>query len=120
VYAGSAAQQGIFAATYGLAVARFTEPHTQIVVVGEDDTAGELYRAAQRRLFPNTAVVRLDAGKAVAQNLPPVLAETLPHLPALGEGRSFAVVCSEFACQPPVFEVEDLMRVLNARAQPTA
>ncbi len=120
VYSGVAAQHGLFAATYGLAVARFTAPHTQIVVVGEDAPAGELYRAAVGRLSLNAAVVRLDAGKAVAQNLPPVLAETLPHLPALGEERSFAVVCSEFACQPPVFEAEELVRVLDSRGRPAA
>ena len=116
VYAGVAAQHGIFAATYGLAVARFTEPHTQAIVVGNDQMAVELYRSARRRLSLNTAVLRLDADKVVAQNLPPALAETLPHLPALGAGRSFAVVCSGFTCQPPVFQVEALARLLDSRA----
>ncbi len=120
VYAGVAAQHGIFAATYGLAVAHFAAPHTQIVVVGEDALAGELYRAAVRRLSLTAAVVRLDASKAVAQNLPPALAETIPHLPALAGERSFAVVCTEFACQAPVFEAEELVRVLDARRRPAA
>ena len=115
LYASAAAQHGIFAATYGLAVARFTEPHTQVVIIGNDDTATRLYKAARRRLAFNTAVVRLDAGKAVPQNLPPVLAETIPHLPALTAGRSFAVICSDFTCQPPVFEADELAQVLNAR-----
>jgi len=73
-----------------------------------------------RPLRFGTAVLRLDAGKAVAQNLPPALAETIPNLPALGEGRSFAVVCSAFACQPPVFDAADLARALGARARPAA
>ncbi len=120
VYARVAAQHGIFAATYGLAVARFTAPHTQIVVVGGDASAGELYRAAVRQLSLTAAVVRLDAGKVVAQNLPTAFAETIPHLPALAGGRSFAVVCSEFACQPPVFGAEELVRVLDARRRPAA
>jgi uncharacterized protein len=120
VYADVAAQHGIFAATYGLAVARFTAPHTQVVVVGEDDAARSLYRATQRSFFLNTAVVRLDIGKAVAQNLPPALAETIPHIPALGAGRSFAVVCSEFACQAPVFEAAELVRMLDAQKRPAA
>jgi len=59
----------------------------------------------------------LDADKVVAQNLPPALAGTLPNLPQLGEGRpfdgrSFAVVCSGFACQPPIFDVQELARAL--------
>jgi hypothetical protein len=83
-----------------------------VVVVGNDDVAAELYRAAVRPLGLNTAVLRLDADKAVAQNLPPALAETIPNLPALGEGRSFAVVCSGFTCQPPIFDARELARFL--------
>ncbi|MFZ3262676.1 MAG: thioredoxin domain-containing protein [Terriglobales bacterium] len=120
VYAGVAAQHGIFAATYGLAVARFTVPHTQVVVVGMDQAAAELYRTARQSLATNTAVLQLDASKVVAQNLPPALAETLPHLPALNEGQSFAVVCSGFTCQPPVFEGRDLVRLLSAKAEHAA
>ena len=113
VYAGVAGQHGIFAATYGLAVVHFIQPHTQVVVVGKDEEAGELYRAAVRRIGLSAAVLRLDADKVVAQNLPPALAETLPNLPALSEGRSFAVVCSGFACQPPIFDAEELGRQLR-------
>ena len=120
LYAGVAAQHGIFAATYGLAVARFFQPHTQVVVVGNDEAATALYRAATRPLGLNTAVLRLDAGKVVAQNLPPALAETIPNLPALTERRSFAVVCSGFACQPPIFDEEELARALGSRARPAA
>jgi uncharacterized protein YyaL (SSP411 family) len=120
VYAGVAAQHGIFASTYGLAVARFFEPHTQVVIIGNDDTATKLYHAALRELSLNRAVLRLDADKVVAQNLPPALAETIPNLPALSEERSFAVVCSGFACQPPVFEVQELTRILGSRARQAA
>ena len=121
VYAGVAGQHGIFAATYGLAVVRFIQPHTQVVVVGKDAAAMELYRAAVRPLGFSTAVLRLDADKAVAQNLPPALAETLPNLPQLGGGgsseRSFAVVCSGFTCQPPIFDVQELARVLSPQVR---
>jgi len=120
VYAGVAGEHGIFAATYGLAVVRFMQPHTQVVVVGKDDAAAELYRAAVRPLGLSMAVLRLDADKVVAQNLPPALAETIPNLPALGGGRSFAVVCSGFACQPPIFDAEELARSLGSRARPAA
>jgi len=120
VYAGVAGQHGIFAATYGLAVTRFIQPHTQVVVVGKDEAAAELYRAAVRPLCLSTAVLRLDADKAVAQNLPPALADTIPNLPALGGGRSFAVACSGSACQPPIFDAEELARALGARARPAA
>jgi uncharacterized protein len=117
LYVGAAAQHGMFAATYGLAVARFTRPHTQIVIIGRDAAAAALWRVARQRLSLSSAVLRLDADKAVAQNLPPVLADAVPNLPALAEQRSFAVVCSDFSCQPPVFEVGDLVRVLDAKAR---
>jgi uncharacterized protein YyaL (SSP411 family) len=130
VYAGVAGQHGIFAATYGLAVMHFSQPHTQVVIVGKDEVAAQLYRAAVRPLGLSMAVLRLDADKAVAQNLPPVLAETIPNLPALGggrsfdgrsfDGRSFAVVCSGFACQPPIFDAQELGRTLGSRARPAA
>jgi uncharacterized protein YyaL (SSP411 family) len=123
VYAGVAGQHGIFAATYGLAVVRFIQPPTQVVVVGKDAAAMELYRAAVRPLGLSTAVLRLDADKVVAQNLPPALAETIPNLPQLGggrsfdhqsvDGRSFAVLCSGFACQTPIFEVQELVGALS-------
>jgi uncharacterized protein YyaL (SSP411 family) len=120
VYAGVAGQHGIFAATYGLAVVHFIQPHTQVVVVGKDKVAAELYRVAVRPLGLSTAVLRLDADKVVAQNLPPALAETIPNLPALGAGRSFAVVCSGFACQPPIFDAQELARTLGLQACPAA
>jgi hypothetical protein len=64
--------------------------------------------------------MRLDADKAVAQTLPPALAATIPHLPALGGGKSFAVVCSGFTCQPPVFDAQELARVWGRQARPAA
>ena len=125
VYAGVAGQHGIFAATYGLAVVHFIQPNAQVVVIGKDEKAAELYRAAVRPLGLSTSVLRLDADKAVAQNLPPALAETIPNLPQLGagralDGRSFAVVCSGFACQPPIFDAEELARILGSQARPAA
>ena len=98
----------------------FSHPHTQVVVVGQDEAAGRLFRAAAQPLGLNTAVLRLAANGVVAQNLPPALAETIPNLPALREGRSFAVVCSGFACQPPVFDADELGRSLDSRARPAA
>jgi uncharacterized protein len=120
VFAGIAGQHGISAATYGLAVTHYSHPHAQVVVVGQDEAAGRLFRAAARPLELNTAVLWLAANGVVEQNLPPALAETIPNLPVLREGRSFAVVCSGFACQPPVFDGEELGRVLGSRACPAA
>jgi uncharacterized protein YyaL (SSP411 family) len=120
VYAGVAGQHGIFAATYGLAVLHFVQPHTQVVIIGHDEVAVELYRTAVGPLSLNTAVLRLDADKAVAQNLPPALAKTIPDLPALTGGRSFAALCSGFSCQPPIFDAQELARALGSRERSAA
>jgi uncharacterized protein YyaL (SSP411 family) len=120
LYGGVAGQHGIFAATYGLAVVRFIQPHTQVLVIGKDEAAEKLYRAAVQPLGLSTAVLRLDADLAVAQNLPPALAVTIPNLPVLNASRSFAVVCSGFTCQPPVFDAEELAHTLGSQARPAA
>jgi uncharacterized protein YyaL (SSP411 family) len=120
VYGGVAGQHGIFAATYGLAVVHFTQTHAQVVVIGKDEAAAEMYRAAVRPFGLNTAVLHFDADKAVAQNLPPALAETIPNLPGLDGGRSVTVVCSGFTCQPPVFDAQELERALGSRPRTAA
>ena len=58
-------------------------------------------------------VLKLAPNKVVPQNLPPALAETIPQLPAIKEGKSVAVVCSGFSCQPPVADPEQLRRALG-------
>ena len=114
VLAGVAGQYGIFAATYGIAAVHFAQPHTQVVVLGEDSVAGDLYRAAVRAFALNKSVLKLEANQAVAANLPYALAETIPQLPLVKERKSGAVVCSNFACQPPVANPEDLQQKLSA------
>ncbi len=113
-FAGVAQQFGIFAATYGIAVVHFLESPVQVVVIAEnDDLAGELYAAAVAPFAFNKTTLRLAANQAVAENLPPVLAATIPALPQLRSGKSFAVLCAEAACQPPVSQTGELRRTLE-------
>ena len=110
-FAGVSEQFGIFAATFGIAVVHWLDSPIQIVVIADEaagDVADELYAAAIAPFSFNKTVLRLQPSHAVAANLPPVLAATIPSLPALGSGRSFAVLCSGSTCQPPVFEVDEL------------
>jgi len=116
-FAGVAAQYGIFAATYGIAVIHLLETPIQVVILA-DDNAGEspastLYAAAVAPLAFNKTTLRLAANQAVAENLPPALAATIPHLPQLRSGKSFAVICSGSACQPPVFDAAELRQALE-------
>jgi uncharacterized protein YyaL (SSP411 family) len=114
-FAGVAEQFGIFAASYGIAVIHLLESPVQVVVIAEDQegTAVELYEAAVAPFAFNKTTLRLTANQAVAGNLPPVLAATIPALPQLGLGKSFAVLCSGTACQPPIYDAGELRRELE-------
>jgi len=120
IFAGGADKYGMFAATYALAAVHFTQPHSQVVVVGKDEVADRLYRAALQKVDLTQTILRFSPDAAVALNLPPALSQTIPNLPALSEGRSFAVVCSGFTCQAPVFDAAVLSQQLAERARPAA
>ena len=113
VFAGVAEQFGIYAGTFGQAATWLSRAHTQVVVVGQDDRAAELLQAARAPHAVNKSVVHLTDSEAVAQNLPPVLAETVPHLPALRDGKSIAVVCTNFSCLPPMENAEELTAAIR-------
>jgi uncharacterized protein YyaL (SSP411 family) len=113
--AGVAGQYGIFAATYGIAAVMFANPHEQTVVVGDDETSAELYRVALGVPNFGKAVLKLTFNQVAAQNLPPVLAETLPKLPAAKGEKSFAVVCSGTSCLPAVHNAQELDSLVRDR-----
>ena len=112
-FAGVAEQFGIFAATFGIAVAKFLESPVQVVVIeGDDNAAEQLRTAAVERFAFSKATLQLKTSQAMARNLPPALANTIPNLSQLNSGKSFAVICSASACQPPVFSAEELRKTL--------
>jgi len=117
-FAGVAEQFGIFAATYGIAVLHFLESPVQVVVIaGEDGKADSLEAAAMSRFAFTKTSVRLASNQVVPSNLPPILAATIPNLPQLKSGKSFAVLCSGTSCQPPIFEAGELRQALQAALQ---
>jgi uncharacterized protein YyaL (SSP411 family) len=113
VFAGIAEQFGIYAGTYGLASIWFARPHLQVVIVGSGDTAHALYRTAVRPFALNKTVLHVMDSESVAAYLPPALADTVPNLPGLKEGRPIAVVCSNFTCQPPIDDPEALLEEIR-------
>src|SRR3984957_15183673 len=132
-FAGVAEQFGIFAATYGIAVAHFLESPVQVVVIAGDgstedgsaedrsaESAAELQVVATAAFAFNKSTLRLTPNEAVAKNLPPALAATIPNLPQLKSGKSFAVLCSGSACQPPVSDPAELRRQLERALEKNA
>jgi uncharacterized protein len=119
-FAGVAEQFGIFAATYGIAIVHWLESPVQVVVVAGDhdpDTADALQAAAIAPFAFRKTTLRLSSSQAVAENLPPVLASTIPNLPPLRLGKSFAVLCSGTSCQPPVADVAEFKNSLEKALQ---
>jgi len=111
-FAGVVEQFGIFAATYGIAVVHLLESPVQVVVIAED-TDNKLYAEVVAPFAFNKTALRFTRSQAVAQNLPPVLAATIPQLPQLASGGSFAVLCSGSTCQPPITDAAELREALG-------
>ena len=111
-FAGVVSHFGLYAGTYGLALERLLLPPVQVVVIGEDAVADELEAAATVGYAVNKSVIRLGmihlTGSQAADSLPPLLAETLPHLKL---DRSAAVVCKGTSCLPPVFLPEQVLGI---------
>jgi uncharacterized protein YyaL (SSP411 family) len=114
VFAGMAEQYGIFAGTYGIAACLFSAPHTLVVVIGSGESADKLYAAAVAPFALDKSLVRIPGeNEATSQNLPPALADTIPNLPEVKAGKPVAVVCSNFTCQPPTSNPEQLSEALR-------
>jgi len=104
-FAGIVEHFGLYAASYGLALARAVYPPVQVCVVGEDAAAVELERVALGSFAVNKSVVRLRLENS--GSLPP----SVPGLPEV-EG-SFAMVCRGSVCLPPVTDEVGLVAALG-------
>jgi len=112
-FAGVVEHFGLYAGAYGLALQRFLLPPAQVCIIGEDAAAEQLAVAAMARYAVNKTVLRIPRVRIEKGELPPMLAETLPHLPELANAASFAVVCTGTSCQPPVKSAEALVELLS-------
>ena len=113
ILGGVAGQYGLFAATYGIAGVQLSQPHTQVVVVGTGAASDRLYQQAVGPFSLTKAVLKLDFDEAVPENLPSVLAQVVPQLPTVRERKPSAILCSGFACQPPISDPEKLGHMLR-------
>jgi uncharacterized protein len=97
-FAGRAAELGLYAATYLLAVDWHVNPATHLVVVGEqhDPAVQNMHLAALADFVPRRAVQLLTPDVATGQGLPPALQGML----AVGQSpRGYA--CTGNSCSPP-------------------
>jgi uncharacterized protein YyaL (SSP411 family) len=96
---------GLYAGTYGLALSRFLQPPVMVAIVGDDAASRALAATAHVPWLVNKTMLSLSREQAAPANLPPALAETLPHLPST---QTAALVCTGRECMPPVSDVEAL------------
>ncbi|HEV2718344.1 MAG TPA: sigma factor-like helix-turn-helix DNA-binding protein, partial [Terriglobales bacterium] len=115
ILADVAGQYGLFAATYGIAAVHFSQPHTQVIVVGSGEPADQLFASAVASFDLNKAALKFESNQIAPQNLPPALAETVPHLPGIEKGTASAIICSGFSCQPPISDPKELTESLRRR-----
>jgi len=102
LFAPKAAQYGLFAATYGLALLHHLRAPIDVVVVGraDDDRTMNLLRAAYETPRAGKHVFAFESAVVQARDLPAGLVTTLPALPF--DGVPVALVCEGSACHPPV------------------
>ena len=115
-FAGVIEHYGLYAGSYALALERLLLPPIQVVLIGEGEPAQRLAAIAQARFAVNKAVVILRLDQVTTANLPPVLAETLPHLPGLDQAATtpLALVCRGTTCLPPASSADELLEQINA------
>jgi len=114
VLAGTAGQYGIFAASYAIAAVYLSQPHVQVVVVGDRNLSAGLYRTATKSWAFNFAVLSFAGNEPVPQNLPPALAETIPNLPSAKKATTAALICHDFSCEAPISKPSELAHRLDS------
>lgn len=112
-FAGIVEHFGLYAGMYGQALELLLLPPVQVVVIGEGIEAAKLAVMAMVPFALNKRVMALRPEQVTELELPPVLAETLPHLPELKCGKGFAVVCRGASCLPPTSDANVLLEELN-------
>ena len=117
LFAPKAADFGLFAATYALALVNHVRPPVEVVVVGPsgDARTRKLLQTAYDAPRASKHVLRFGPEVVKAGGLPAGLASTLPSLPL--DGKPVALVCVGTSCKPPV-ETPDALAELLALSAP--
>ncbi|MFP5226255.1 MAG: thioredoxin domain-containing protein [Acidobacteriota bacterium] len=114
-FAGVIEHYGLYAGSYALALERLLLPPIQVAIIGAGRPARQLAAIANARYAVNKAVLMLSPEPVRSGQLPPLLQETLPHLPHLETLTSGAIaaVCRGTSCLPPAATTEELITQIN-------
>ena len=86
-------------------------PHTQVVVIGNDQPGQQLYAAAIAPFALNKSVIRMRSSERTSTP-PTSTGRNDPESAGGEEGKSVAVVCSNFTCMPPIDDPDQLAKTL--------
>ena len=113
-FAGIVEHFGLYAGSYGLALARLLLDPVQVVIVGSGPHATELAVTAQAGYAPNKTVIRIDLSRLIKGGIPEGLAETLLLVPPPAGAEAWALVCKGRTCLPPITDPEALAAAVGA------
>ena len=114
-FAGIVEHFGLYAGSYGLALARLLLDPVQVVIVGRGEEARRLEALATARFAVNKTVIRLHAGLLTPDTLPEALSETVTQVPVPEGVKAWALVCRGRTCLPPITELEDLRKAIDVK-----
>ncbi|HEY4612177.1 MAG TPA: thioredoxin domain-containing protein, partial [Bacteroidota bacterium] len=114
-FSGSVKNQGVFAATYFLALEMFLKqpPHIVVVAPSEDALGNALFQVAVTAYHPTAIVTRIDPEK------PGTISRTIKSMLA-SYTKPAAFICANFVCSPPVYDTHSLtsaMQALTSKAE---
>jgi hypothetical protein len=117
LFASKAAEYGLLASTYGLALFSHLKPPVEVVIIGDakDGRTSELLTTAYQAPRAGKRVLAFPPEVINYGELPPGLAATLPNLPLAD--APLALVCIGSSCQPPVNTPEELKEALAEKEE---
>ncbi|MGB6975500.1 MAG: thioredoxin domain-containing protein [Terracidiphilus sp.] len=112
-FAGMAAQLGLYAGSYGLALERFLLDPKQILILGSGPEADAMERVAMEGFAINKTVIRCNPESVLEKDLPEELAGTLGQITLPADATAWALICTGRTCLPPVTSAELLRAALR-------
>jgi uncharacterized protein len=114
-FSGIVEHFGLYAGSYGLALARLLTDPMQIVVVGSGAAAERLLVTATSGYGVQKTVIRLAPEQLAPGILPPALEGTLLQVPAPAGAEAWALVCHGRTCLPPIVGSDELLEALQSK-----
>ncbi len=114
IFSEPASRYGLYAATYGIALALYYQQPMQVLIFGEGNSAqtDALLKESNKSFRIGKVVLQIAKQQVNSDTLPPALLSLAKSMPLDSLPRAF--VCSGFSCSPPVDSPAALAEVLSA------